>query len=227
MGALGNLDHERFAQEAHRRIWAGEKRSIALVAAYRATMYTGDNPDDKALAPNARRLANSVPVQARLKELADFAAKLASIDSGWALLKLKRLTDDIEGFNLDDYLSPATGDGCRYFDLSKVPPDKMRLLAELAIEDETDTILGLNDESGEEVTSIKRRTRKIKLKGPAKADLVGPLALMARIAGWEAPKKIAPTNADGKDLSFADIVAEAMAMVEAKRAAKAPATEPA
>lgn len=224
MGALGNHDHERFCQAAHSRIWAGERRAKALPAAYRETMYGGKEADDAALAPNARRLANRVDVAARLRELDDYAAKLAGIDAGWALLKLKRLAEDIEGFNLDDFLSVPSTDGSRYFDLSKVPADKLRLLSEIGIEDETKTILHVDDDAGKTVMDVKRRVQKIKLKGPAKADLVGPIALMARIAGWEAPKKIAPTDKDGNDLKLGDAVAASMALVmERRQAAQKPA----
>lgn len=212
MGALGNHDHERFCQAAHGRIWAGEKRAQALPAAYRETMYTGTAADDAAIAPNARRLANRKDVAARLKELDEYSAKLAGIDSGWALLKLKRLTEDIEGFNLDDYLGPANDRGRRYYDLSKVPPEKLRLLSELTIEDTTITKPGEEGEADE-----VHHHRKMKLRGPAKADLVSPIALMARIAGWEAPKKIAATDKDGKDLSLGDIVAASMALVLERR----------
>lgn len=214
MGALGNHDHERFCQAVHIRIWAGEKRSQALPAAYRETMYGGTAADDAALAPNARRLANRKDVSARLKELHEYAAKLAGIDSGWAMLKLKRLTDDIEGFNLDDYLGPANEKGRRYFDLSEVPPDKLRLLSELSIEDTTIVKPGEEGEDDE-----VHHHRKMKLRGPAKADLVAPIALMARIAGWEAPKKIAATDKDGKDLSLADVVAASMVLVLERRQA--------
>lgn len=204
MSALGNLDHERFCQALHKRVWAGEKRSTARTAAYRDTMYSGDNADDSALAANARRLANRKDILARLKELAEFSAKLAGVDSGWALVKLKALADDIEGFNLDHYLGPPNDKGLRFYDLSLVPPEKMRLITELAIEDIT-TIVP-RDGAEDEI----RRTRKVKLKGPAKVDLVGPLALMARIAGWEAPKKIAPVTAEGNTLTLEDLVGASM-----------------
>lgn len=220
-GPLKNLDHERFAQAQHRRIWSGEKRSAARVGAYRETMYTGTGTDDSALAPNARRLSNRKDVAARLKELDDFAARLSGIDSGWALLKLKKLTDAIENFNLDDYLGPANDKGRRYFDLSKVPPEKLAILSELSIDDTT--IVKPSEEEAE--PDEIHHSRKMKLRGPAKADMVGPLALMARIAGWEAPKKIAATDSKGDDISFADIVAETMARVEAKRAAAKPVAE--
>jgi hypothetical protein len=225
MGALLNHDHERFCQELRKRILAGEKRASARVGAYRATMYTGKAIDDTALSPNARRLANRKDVAARLGELDDFAAKLAGIDSGWALLKLKKLADAIENFNLDDYLGPVNDKGRRYFDLSRVPPEKLAILSELAIDDTTIVKPSLEEGEPDEI----HHSRKMKLKGPAKADMVGPIALMARIAGWEAPKKIAPTDKDGKDLSLGDLVAASMAKVLERRqgAAKPPEHAPA
>lgn len=212
MGALGNHNHERFCQAAHGRLWAGEKRAQALPAAYRETMYTGAATDDAALAPNARRLANRRDVAARLKELHEFSAKLAGVDVGWAMLKLKRLVDDIEGFNLDDFLGPANAQGRRYYDLSKVPPEKMRLLSELTIEDTTIVKPGEEGEADE-----VHHHRKMKLSGPKLGDMVPPIAQMGRFAGWEAPKKIAATDKDGKDLSLGDIVAASMALVLERR----------
>lgn len=206
MGALGNLDHERFCQALHKRVWAGEKRGSARTAAYRDTMYSGDNADDTALAANARRLANRKEILGRLKELAEFSAKLAGVDSGWALVKLKQLAELIDDFNLEDYLGPADDRGIRLFNLALVPRDKMGRLSELSIE----------EKDGE---------RKIKLKGPAKADLVGPLALMARIAGWEAPKKIAPVTPDGNALTLEDLVGASMVAKLAKAAALAEPAE--
>ena len=49
MGALGNLDHERFCQAAHKRIWGGEQRAEALRAAYLETIYSGDNPENRSV----------------------------------------------------------------------------------------------------------------------------------------------------------------------------------
>lgn len=194
MGALGNLDHERFCQALHKRVWNGEKQSDARAAAYRDTMYRGENPDSASIVHNARRLANRRPIVARLAELNEFSAKLAGVDSGWAMVKLKQLADAIENFNLDDYLGDADADGVRFFDLAKVPRERLSLLNELSIE-ETD------------------EGRKIKLKGPAKVDMVGPIALMVRIAGWEAPKKIAATTPEGKAITLADLIGASMAQV--------------
>lgn len=197
MGALGNLDHERFCNALHKRVWNGEKQSSAREGAYRDTMYRGENPDSVSIKHNARRLANRRPIIARLAELNEFSAKLAGVDSGWAMVKLKQLTDAIEGFNLDDYLGEADKDGIRFFNLSKVPSEKLALLNELSIE----------EKDGE---------RKIKLKGPAKVDMVGPLALMARIAGWEAPKKIAATTPEGKAITLADLIGASMAQQQVR-----------
>ncbi|SDD94510.1 hypothetical protein SAMN05216337_1017116 [Bradyrhizobium brasilense] len=205
MPALGNLDHERFCQALHKRVWNGEKQSTARAAAYRDTMYRGENPDSASIAHNARRLANRRPIVARLAELAEFSAKLAGVDSGWAMVKLKQLADAIEGFNLDDYLAPPDANGERYYDLSRVPREKLAMLTELGIEDEIETIGEVADKKGK-MQPVQRRTRKIKLKGPSKVDMVGPIALMARIAGWEAPKKIAATTPEGKAITLADLI---------------------
>ena len=183
MGALGNLDHERFAQAAHKRIWAGEQRKEALAAAYRETIYSGDDLDAPSVADNARRLAGTKTVKGRLAELADYSSKLAGIDASWALLCLKRYTD----FNVDDYLTKPNEAGQRFFDVSSVPREKLALLVELQQEEFTEG-------RGEAAQSV----RKTKIKGH---DPIGALALMARIAGWEAPKKIAPTDAEGKTLA--------------------------
>ena len=173
MGVLGNIKHEAFAQDVHRRMLAGERRGRARTAAYRATVYTGSaHVADAALAPNARRLADQKDVSARIQELGDFAAKLAGIDKNWALVKLKGMTEA----NLDDYLSPPDGSGARFFDLSGVPRDKIGLLSELQIEDET--VLA-ND-------SDTRRILKTKLK---LYDPIAALRLMSDIAGWKAPEK--------------------------------------
>lgn len=206
MGALGNLDHERFCQALHKRVWNGEKQSVARAAAYRDTMYRGENPDSVSITHNARRLANRVPVRRRLAELNEFSAKLAGVDSGWAMVKLKQLADAIEGFNLDDYLGDADEQGVRFFDLKRVPRERLALLNELSIEE--------MDEG-----------RKIKLKGPAKVDMVGPIALMARIAGWEAPKKIAATTPEGKAITLADLIGASMAQAPRPMQPALPAPE--
>lgn len=201
MGILPNFLHERFCQALHQRLWAGEKQSQARLKAYRETMYHGSNPDDEAIKPNTRRLCQRKDVAARLTELAERSATLAALEAGWGMVQAKNLLDEIDRFNVDDFLTPA-GEGPRRLDISGASREHLGLLTELAIE------------PGEYGT-------KIKIKGPNRySDKPAILALMARIAGWEAPKKLAATNTAGDDLSFADIVAEAMALVEAKRAAK-------
>lgn len=139
MGVLGNLDHERFCQAVHTRTWAGEKRSAALPAAYRETMYRGDREKvaDKAISPNARRLSQRKEVRDRLKELADGAAQVAELDAAWAQRKLKGYVDS---------------------------------------------------------------------KDASYNERISAIALMAKIAGWEAPKKIAPTTPDGKALNLEDMI---------------------
>jgi hypothetical protein len=183
MGVLGNLDHERFCQSAHKRIWAGEQRKEALTAAYRDTIYSGDDPESPSIADNARRLANTKTVKGRLGELADYSAKLAGIDASWALLRLKDYTD----FNVHDYLSAPNELGQRFFDVGRVPKEKLARLVELQQEE-------FIEGRGEAAQAV----RKTKIKGH---DPISALALMARIAGWEAPKKIAPTDAEGKTLT--------------------------
>lgn len=181
MGALGNLDHERFCQNAHKRIWSGEKRVPAFHAAYRETIYRGSNPDEQAIAPDVRRLRNRVEVKARLVELADYAAKLAGIDATWAMVQLKARVAD---FNLDDYLTPRGEGFQRFFDISNATREQLGKLSEMTIEEEI-------VDAGEDTM---RKVRKIKIKPYDPASIIG---LMARIAGWEAPKKVAPTNPEG------------------------------
>jgi hypothetical protein len=182
MGTLGNLDHERFCQAAHKRIWAGEQRKSALTAAYLDTVYDGDKPELQSNADNARRLANQPLVKARLAELSEYSGKLAGIDASWALVQLKRLTE----FNVDDYLTPANEAGLRFFDISKASREQLSLLVELAMEE-------LTEGRGELATHV----RKTKIKGH---DPIAALSLMARIAGWEAPKKTAFTDVQGNSL---------------------------
>jgi hypothetical protein len=198
---LENFLHERFAQALHKRLWAGEKQSTARAQAYRESIYKGQNPDDRALAPNARRLSNLPPVRARLSELVERSATLAAIEAGWIIVQAKDMLDDIDAWNVDDFLTPR-GDGTRrQIDISLATREQLARLTELAIE------------PGKYGT-------KIKIKGPDRYTArPALLALIGRIGGYEAPKKLAATTKDGEDLSFADVVAEAMALVEAKRAA--------
>jgi len=63
--------------------------------------------------------------------------------------------------------------------------------------------------------------RKLKVR---RVDPVTTIALMARIGGWEVPKKIAPTDAEGNDLNLLELV-NASYELAAKRAAEAKAKE--
>lgn len=182
MGALGNFDHERFCEIAHRRIWSGEKRATAITAAYREVIYRGENSDDKALAPDARRLANRKDIKARLIEKADYASKLSGIDAGWALVQLKGFVE----CNLDDYLTPAIPGEPRFVDISRATREQVGRLIEVSTEE--NIVKG----RGEENPWVIRRTR-IKKAEPTQA-----LALMSRIAGWDAPQKIAATDPSGE-----------------------------
>lgn len=191
MGILLNPAHERFCQEVHRRILLREKRGEAQTAAYREHIYTGaDKPDDEKIAPNARRLSQQKHIRDRVKELGNFAALLAGIDRDWALVELKKEAEAVKNFNLDDYLGKPDADGHRFFDLTDVDREKIGLLTELTIESEK--------RPGKDDGDPEREIRKIKLKGPNKTpDRVAILRLMADIAGWKAPDKIASTNLDG------------------------------
>src|SRR5215475_7198838 len=177
MGVLGNFQHEKFCQEVHKRTWAGSKvkeaREIAYVAA-------GFQADQEYLAANARKLANRKEIKARLAELADYAAKLAGIEAGWGQLKLKSLVEA----NLDDYLTPTDSDGNRYFNIGDVSAEKLALLSEYSQDETTET-----DEDDK-----PRSIRKVRVK---MHDRIAALRLMAEIAGWKAPTKVAPTNPAG------------------------------
>jgi hypothetical protein len=194
MGVLANPAHERFCQEVHRRLLVErETRAKAQTAAYRLCIYSGkEDAADEAIAPNARKLAQKKHVRERVLELGDFAAKLAGIDRDWAMVELKQEAEAVKGFNLDDYLSAPDAEGYRYYDLSKVSREKMGMLTELSIEAET--------RPGDSEDAPDRIVRKMKLRGPNKdPDRVAILRLMAEIAGWKAPAKVAPTNPDGTE----------------------------
>jgi len=170
--ALVNLDHERFCQAAHRRIWGGEKAVEAYEAAYRETILEdGAESSGTAFAANVRKLRNLPAVKARLQQLADYAAKLAGIDASWAMVELMRELDAIGAFNLDDFLSARADRGRRYIDLDKVPRERLALLTEMTTKD-------------------TKYGTEVKIKGPdrysAKPAIIG---LMAKIAGWFAPEK--------------------------------------
>lgn len=203
MGALGNLDHERFCQALHRRLWSGEKRSEALATVYRETMYRGQNLDDEAIKPNARRLANTKPIRARLGELNDYAAKLSVLDSNWAMLTLKKLADTAGDFTLEPYFRRSdAGARLNSFDLEKASKDQIAMLTEV----QTETIV-TRDEAGTETVRYK-----VKLKGPDKFSVVPSIVdKMATIGGWKAPTKIAPTRANGDDLTLEALVLASLA----------------
>lgn len=173
MGVLSNFDHERFCQLVHKRIWAGEKQVEACEAAYRQAICEGaDNTKPTDFAANVRKLRNRPEIKARLQELADYAAKLAGIDAGWAQLKLR----DMVEANLDDFLGKPNHDGSRHFDIGRVPREKLGQLVELNQEETTEFD---DDEKG-------RHVRKVRLKLP---DKIAALGLMAKIAGWLAPER--------------------------------------
>ena len=212
MGVLPNPNHERFAQEVHRRTLARETRATARTAAYRAHVLTGEATDER-IAPNARRLANSAPVAARIKELGEFAAKLAGIDANWAMLKLKGFADA----NLDDYFRvKENGERDCVLDLKRPTREQMGCIAEMSQEETTE-----NDGA----TAV----RKVRVKLHSQIDAI---RLMADIGGWKAPQKVAPTNPAGDGPAvvhheFGEIDAVRRAIVaieeEAERAAAAQA----
>lgn len=175
MGTLGNFDHERFCQAAHKRIWSGEQRKSALTAAYIECIFDGEDPNVPSVADNARKLANRPDVKGRMAELADFSAKLAGIDANWAVLRAKRIAD----FDATEFLA---GRG----DLSDLPGD-VEIAEEAAPE----------PAEGEERAAPKRMLFKTKIKA---ADRLGAIAFMAKLMGWEAPKKTAFTDTAGNSL---------------------------
>ena len=170
MGVLSNFDHERFCQLVHKRIWAGEKQVEACEAAYREAICEGaENTKPTDFAANVRKLRNRPEIKARLQELADYAAKLAGIDAGWAQLKLR----DMVEANLDDFLSTTDAEGHRYLTLREVDRNKLANVVELHQEE-------ITEDDGD------RAVRKIRIKLP---DKIAALGLMAKIAGWLAPER--------------------------------------
>lgn len=198
--ALENHDHELFCQAVFRRVSEGEKRAVAIVVAYRETMYRGENPNDAALAPNARRLANSPLVKARIARMLDNAATLAECDAGWGMVKLKKVVDEADAYTLDNYMArDADGKRRNLFDLSEVSNEHMKSLTEITTE-----VTVSYDAEGKEVVRSK-----IKLKGPDRFSVIpDTVAKMARIGGWEAPKKIAATTPEGKQVTWEDLVGQ-------------------
>jgi hypothetical protein len=191
MGALGNPAHERFCQALHKRLLQGEKAVAARVETYREIIFTGDNPDSVSLKDNARKLWQRKEIRARLAELAEFSAILAGIDASWGLVQLKKRIE----FNLNDFLTPLDGDGKRYFTLANASPETLQLLAGLEVE-QWEKPLG---DKGDMIRGVKA-----KIKSP---DAIAALALMARIGGWEAPRKTKTelTGEDGGPIETRDI----------------------
>ena len=177
MGVLHNPQHERFCQELHKLIWAGGKVKESRASAYQVVGY---QTKPEYVIDNARKLANRPDVRARLDELAQQSAVRASCDAGWAMMQIKAFVTA----NIDDYLSPPDSDGQRYTELGNVSRDKLGLLSELSQEETTEPRVG------DELRSV----RKVKLK---LHDKIAALRLMAEIAGWKAPAKVAATNPDG------------------------------
>ena len=172
MGVLANPDHERCCQIAHKRIWSGEQRTTALLAAYVETIYDGLEPDSNATQANSRKFFNRPDAKKRMAELAEYAAKLAGIDAGWAQLKLRAMVEA----NIDDFLSPADAEGHRYLTLRDVPRENLLHVVELNQEETSEKI------GRESVRDIRR----VKIKLP---DKIAALGLMAKIAGWLAPER--------------------------------------
>ena len=124
------------------------------------------------MATKSRKLANQKPVKARLAELAEYAAKLASIDASWGLIELKHELDAIRSAatSMISSARPTNGAG-RYNDFTKVPRERLALLTEVTTKD-------------------TKYGAEIKIKGPNRySDKVGIITLMAKIAGWFAPEK--------------------------------------
>ena len=177
MGVLNNSDHERFCQLAHKRIWAGEKRSEVCHAVYLDVIYDGEEPESDATKANVRKFYNRDDIKARMAELAEYAAKLAGIDAGWAQLKLKAIVEA----NMDDYLAQADENGDRIpAPLGKLSRDHLAHLGEISQEERSEY-----GESG----VIKRMIRRMSVRVPTTNDKIAAIGLMAKIAGWLAPEK--------------------------------------
>jgi len=137
------------------------------------------------------RLLRSVAFSTRLAGLQAAASREAELDAAWALREAKQLFDSCRSFNVDDYLT-ARGQGERAIDL-EASPELLARLTEL------------------QITSEPNERQRIRIKGPNKySDGAAILALMARIGGWEAPRKIAPTNTAGQDMTLAELVLGSM-----------------
>lgn len=178
MGVLSNFDHERFCQLAHKRIWAGEKQVEACEAAYREAICEGaENTKPADFAANVRKLRNRPEIKARLQELADYAAKLAGIDAGWAQLKLKSIVDA----NVDDYLGLPDENGDRKpAALGNLDREQLAHLGQIDQEETTEY---------HATGAIRRCIRSMTVRVPSTTDKISALGLMAKIAGWLAPER--------------------------------------
>lgn len=182
MGVLQNPQHERFCQELNKLICAGGNVRESRSAAYQAAGY-----ETKAeyLPDNARKLANRPDVKGRLAELRTRSATLAEIDAGWCLLVLKRRVERADRYNIDDYLTPAMEGAPRYPDIARASREELGRLSELTLEEEI-------IDAGEDTM---RRVRKTKFKGYV--DVEAAVGLIAKINGYLAPTRVAPTNPAG------------------------------
>jgi hypothetical protein len=192
--------HRRFVQELHRRLTALEPLKEASSAAYRETILrTTSKQADAVIEANARRLRNKPEVKAELERLLQQATKITVLDAAWAMEQLRPL---VEGVSIGNYLTPRQKGRHRQLSIDHCSARELAQLSELQIEESDDG-------------------RKVKVK---LVDRIGALALMARIGGWEAPKKIAPTDTDGNDLNLLELVNASYELAE-KRAAEAKAKE--
>jgi hypothetical protein len=202
MGALAVIQHEEFCQCVRNHLVAGKKRGEAWTAAYREIILKpGIVSSDATISANARRLVHQKLIKARLAEIAENAAKIADLDAAWALRELKADAEALKTFNLDDYLGPPDEMGNRYYDLSKAPREHIALLTEYTIE--SSYVPGAHkDDPGRKIT-------KVRLKGPDKIpERRQIIALMARIAGWEAPTR---AEVNTRDLTLEALVMASLA----------------
>lgn len=181
MGILANPKHERACQMLHKRICEGEDPVAARLSVYQEVIYSGDDPQGQSVIDNARKWINQKDIKKRLAEMQSRAALLADLDAGFALVELKKQLVEVKAWNLDDFLEERDGESQPDFDLSKVTRKQLGRLSALTIEH-------------------GKYGRKVGIKGPEKPTVIASLiGTMARIAGWEAPKKIAPTNPEGTE----------------------------
>lgn len=176
MGVLFNPQHQRFCEEFHKRVWAGESRRGASIAAYQAAGY---RTKPEFIADNARKLLNRPDIKARLVEMRTRSATIAEIDAAWCILKLKGLVEA----NIDDYLATPDESGRRAFAIGNVSREKLGLLAELHQEEERTL--------GDDLLAV----RKVRIK---LHDRIAAIRLIREIAGVGAPAKVAATDPTGE-----------------------------